>query len=532
MSPCARYGSLKNATEKYWKKLRRNHDDPLPTQREYVRELLPQEMEGKEAPQPCKTLVLLVGHSIEPLLQSVWVYRPQTLLLILNRQYGETLSGWDFAGQICTLLSELPLERQIESSKVLKCVIDEATPAQVFSVLLRKARGRPEVVIDITGAKKSMVAGAFLYAAYAHVPVSYVDFDDAMYNTEYGRPYGCASEIRAFENPYNVFALRNWERVRELYLSYHFREACRLLEEEIKPVMAALSFEPNPDIAVERLAQALRCYDLWDAGDFSASREVSQELQKQGVDFDPPTAVTLLADVWPHVEQGTVPRQAADDLSSEHKALAEGDGTPANSFFCCEAWLVTYAKDELARIRRLIDSNEDYRSAFLRAASLNEVLLKARLAGLWRDGKLQAPAEKSLIPFAKLVNKATAQAMLNLLCEGQTLYMRGDLAASLQPNVSTMAAFWEEYALDLDTLITLRNKTVHTYLSIPRSLADAAWQVAGANLQDYRDDWTTTALPTVIAGVLPWRDLCLLCGADAFLPPNLLRETSYSLSSP
>jgi hypothetical protein len=251
---------------------------------------------------------------------------------------------------------------------------------------------------------------------------------------------------------------------------------------------------------------------------------VSQKLQKQGVDFDPPTAVTLLAGVWPHVEEETAPLQAANDLSGEHKALAEGDGTPADSFFCREAWLVAYAEDEMARIRRLIDFNEDYRSAFLRAASLNEVLLKARLAGLRRDGKLQAPAQKSLIPFAKLVNKATAWAMLHLLCEGQTLHMRGNLAANLRPDVSTMAAFWKGYALDLDTLITLRNKTAHTYLSIPRSLADAAWRVAGANLQDYRDDWTTTALPTVIAGVLPWHDLCLLCGVDAFLPPNLLRE--------
>jgi hypothetical protein len=485
-------------------------------------------MQNKRSPHSCDTLVLLVGYAIEPLLQAVWAYQPETLVLILNRQYGPVLSGWDFASQFQDLLSELPAERQIDRSRIEECVIEKATPVKVFATILEKVRDKPNVVIDITGAKKSMVAGAFLYAAYAHVPVSYVDFDDTTYDTEFNRPYGYSSEIRTFKNPYNIFALRNWERVRSLHLSYHFREARRLLEEEIRPVMAELSFEPDPVIAVDRLIKVLRCYELWDAGDFQAARQASQELQKQGIDFAPPTAVTMLADIWPYVgkkeeEKEIPPQVAAEILSGQHEELAEGDGTPADSFFCREDWLVTYAEDELTRIWRLIDSNEDYRSAFLRAASLNEVLLKARLAGLWRDGKLQAPSNKDLIPFANLVNKATARKMLSLLHRRETLHMWGK-AADLSSDVPAMITFWQPYPLDLETLIELRNKTVHTYLSIPCSLAEAAWQVAGANLRDYQDAWTTIALPTVITTTLPWPELCERCGVDAFLPPNLLRE--------
>jgi hypothetical protein len=129
----ARLNLLKRDTENYWKKLRSNHNDPLPTQQEYVEKLLPREMEEIEAPQACKTLVLLVGHSVEPLLQAVWAYQPQTLVLILNHQYGETCSGWDFAGYICTLFSKFPPERQVSNERILPSVIDEATPVQVFS---------------------------------------------------------------------------------------------------------------------------------------------------------------------------------------------------------------------------------------------------------------------------------------------------------------------------------------------------------------------------------------------------------------
>ncbi len=518
MSTSACSTRLKFDTEKYWKKLKRNHDRPLPTQREYVRDLLPREMAGKEVPQPCDTLVLLVGHSIEPLLQSVWAYQPETLVFILNRQYSKTLSGWDFARQLRKLLSELPEVRQIAEEKILERVVAEATPAQVFTVLLQEVRERADVVIDITGAKKSMVAGAFLYAAYAQVPVSYVDFDDAMYSVEFGRPYGCASEIRAFKNPYNVFALRNWERVRALYSTYHFSEARRLLEEEIKPVMAMLPIEPDPTTAVEQLARALRCYELWDAGDFHAAHKESQELREQGMDFAPPTAVTRLADIWPHADEDTAPEQAAGILLDQHKALAEGNGTPADSFFCREDCVVTYAEDELARIRRLIKFNEDYRSAFLRAASLNEVLLKARLAGLWRDGKLQAP-RSHLVMFESLINYATAKKMLKVL-QGSPSRLQAELIS----DIYEIDTFWERCTLDIEDLIDLRNKTVHTYLSIPRSIAEAAWQVAGANLRDYRDAWATTAVPTVDTRTLPWRELCQRCGADVFLPPNLLRE--------
>ncbi len=517
--------SLQRETEKYWKKLRRNHNDPFPTQCEYVRELLPQEMEGKEAPQPCETLVLLVGHSIEPLLQAVWVYQPKRLVLILNRQYGATLSGKDFAHQIINLLSQLPQERQVNKDQILPRDLIEVTPAQVFALLLQEVREQTNVVIDITGAKKSMVAGAFLYAAYAHVPVSYVDFDDAMYSTEFGRPYGYASEIRVFQNPYSVFALRNWERVRELYLGYHFREARRLLEAEIQPVMEETDyFEDTYLSSAKRLAQVLKCYEFWDSGDFYESRHEVQSLRNRGIDFNPPTAIILLSDVWPHVEHEMPLQGASANLLQQHGTLARGEAGPINSFFCREDWLIVYAEDELARTQRLIDFNEDYRSAFLRTASLNEVLLKARLAGLWHEGRLQPPVGKDLILFEDLVDRVTAMRMLRLLTQRQTLHVSRERGAILSPEVESMAAFWDDHPLALDRLIELRNKTIHTYLPIPRSIAQTARGIAEANLQDYRENWAKRMPPTTVTEALPWSCLCKLSGVDAFLPPNLWRE--------
>jgi len=493
-----------------------------------VRDLLPLEMEGKPAPKPCHTLVLLVGHSIEPLLQSVWAYKPQELLLILNQQYGEETSGGDFAKDLRDLLSLLPEERRVPDERIHQVIV-QAKPTAVFRALVEQVRDREGVVVDITGAKKSMVAGAFLYAAYADVPVSYVDFGDTVYSTRYGRPYGYACHIRLFENPYTAFALRDWERVQRLYNSYHFREARRLLKEEIIPVMQGSLpgsgqpyFGPEHVAATERLVAVLRCYELWDGGDFQAAQREAQAIRNQGLNFKPPTAVEELGDLWPYTSETLGAQDAAKKLLDGHRRLTSGEGDPANSIFCHADWLVVYAEDELARIERLIEYNEDYRSALLRAASLNEVLLKTRLSRLWRDEKLVAPQGQSLLPFDALVERAAAGPMLQVLMGKQRVPLGRGAKVSLAPDVEKLNLFWDGCAIDLQTVIELRNKTVHTYLSVPRSIAEGAADVARRNLDDYREHWAVGSLPDVVVHTLEWRELCELCGADAFLPPNLL----------
>jgi len=523
---------LKEETEAYWEELRSNAENPQLVWRKYVTGLLPQEMEairvaGKSPPEDedrCLTLVLLVGHSIEPLLQSVWAYRPQELLLILNEWYGDE-AGEDFAIGLCDLLSRLPAERQIPKDCIHQEVV-QPTPANVFRALVERVRdrekhvrGREKVVVDITGAKKSMVTGAFLYAAYANVPISYVDFNDKTYNTGYGKPYGYDSHIHLLENPYAVFALRDWERVHQLYNSYHFREAGKLLEEEIIPVMEEPYFKTEHILAAERLVTVLHCYELWDSGDIHAAREQAKSVRSPGIEFNAPTAVGVLGAVWPHAPDKLAAQEAADELLKGCKSLTRGDGVPRNSIFCCDDWLLVYAEDEIERIGRLIDYNEDYRSALLRAASLNEMLLKARLSHLWHDEKLVVPQGQSLFSFDALVERAAAGRMLQVLMGKQRVPLVHGTKVSLAPDVEKLNSFWDGCPIDLETVIELRNKTVHTYLSVPRSVAEGAADVAQRNLDDYREHRAVGPLPDVVVHALEWRELCELCGADAFLPP-------------
>ena len=79
--------AMKRKTEGYWDSLRSNFGNPIPVWREYVENLLPEEMACMEAggrlpKKSCQALVLLVGQSVEPLLQSVWAYRLLSLRVI------------------------------------------------------------------------------------------------------------------------------------------------------------------------------------------------------------------------------------------------------------------------------------------------------------------------------------------------------------------------------------------------------------------------------------------------------------------
>lgn len=501
---------LKRETEAYWDKLRRNYQYRKPVWQEYVQDLLPLEMEERLSPKPCHTLVLLVGHSIEPLLQAVWAYKPQELLLILNRQYGEETSGGDFAKNLRDLLSLLPEERRV-LDKCICQVIVQARPADVFRALVEQVRDREGVVVDITGAKKSMVAGAFLYAAYADVPVSYVDFEDTKYSTKYSRPYGYASYIRSFENPYTAFALRDWERVRRLYHRYRFRDARLLLGGEnndgepgtVLKIMA--KYLPDSKSAVQELATVLRCYELWDVGDYDQAVDLARRIDG----FDPPTVVSVLGGRWFRAEDTKFAGGPPDFY----------DDTPE---------FRAYVYDEMARIGRLIRFNRDYRSAFLRAASLSEMVMLARLVKLVGDDPRKSDLLRSLqerTPSARSVFEVLIKPPGTVFQIGKDIRIKKDAPEIPVTINEAMTHWWKGTHLfngekGWDEFIERRNDLAHKYFSVPLKWAEDALAFVRYNVEDF---WGLHP-GTVNTEAIKWSELCRFTGLEQYLPPNLCVE--------
>lgn len=529
----------------------------------YIRNLLPLEMEcAQQQVEKCDTLALLIGFSEDPLLQTIWKYRPQRIVLVLNSSYcdnrGNEQKGKRRAEEwveyiqlmaqlgFCPQLAVPRFDRPDGERRDIAIAAEEAKPDWIFRELrdrlLSDQRAGKQIVVDITGAKKNMASGAFLFAAYAGAGISYVDFGD--YDPQKRRPLGYTCRIGAQPNPYRILGLRDWERVEKLYEQFAFGSAgievarlSKAMGDGLQEAAGAGTyFSEEQRQAVKRLEQVLVILDKWDNGDYTSAwqhwmtseNDGSASLQSQMPKFPLPHVIEYLGSRrWPFAEG-----KAASVFLKEHIELKRGKATPEDSIFNQPDLLLKYAFDERDKINRLIRYQNDYRSAFLRSAGLDELLLKARVAILWLTDQLQMDGNPN-------VSLKTDKARFDILAESpsaggfrdflhdpdKALQFRvpGGFTVRRKSGVSiVMTSYWQvpNCPIDHQTLVRLRGEAIHTHLSIPISYADAAYRIADCALTDFADNWVALLkkpVPTHQPWHLGWNDLCTHCGLD-FLP--------------
>ena len=577
---------LVQETYEYWDNQAEGYDR---IRKKYIPELLPQELawarsEGVIEDIPCDVLVLLVGHSMEPLLQVICAFSPEKLLLIPSKYYHEATpngrptrtKGRHVAERLESYLPQLeqinPGPDRLPQTVEIHPTSDE--PAAIFHILQQKLpalqkgqTGLKPAVIDITGAKKSMVAGAFLYAAYTGTAISYVDFK--WYEPKKGRPFGFTCQIKPLQDPYDAFRLRDWERVRQLYQSYQFRAARKLLDNsETTPLYPEngliqwMGKEDNPFFSTEQVAAAQKLadivalYELWDNGDFHRAHQALQSIKIDLSGFAAPIAVQKLGHNWPYCNIDATPNldSASETYRKAFEQNIEQDLPLQIPGF------VTYCQDELNKIERLIEYNEDYRSALLRSAGLDESILRAMWVYLWQANQVEVaeetatrngrPTDQDYTSFENATPhiqayKATLQ---KIICSSDRV---GALIPGLinRPGRGTFVkdkriangkkTIYLRRSNEAPFLIKplpkefryLRNKAIHTYLSVPYDIADAAYLSVNKNFLHFRDTWAKEYHPSLMSEIgskadhqaLLWNDLCQICGVD-FLPPPPRKE--------
>ncbi len=513
---------IKNATESYW--ILSQNGEPDIYLKEYVctkkdgldkKSLLEAEVSlarennGITAKQ-CNTLVLLVGFSLEPLLQSVFVHKPTKIVLLLNEE-GYMGEEWQvFAKHLIKAIGHLSVDdfdgRKVqllgEKSQVKTGYPTKGDPASVFKTLVNVLHNEDDVVIDITGGKKSMVTGAFMYAAYAGARISYVDFEE--YNPEKRRPYGFGCKIGELTNPYEKFALHEWELVRTLYKRYQFRDARDLLLGPILGIMENIL--PETMKPIKCLGAFLDYYEKWDFGDFRGAKQASNTL----VSFIQPSAVEELGDTWYEFSDR--------DFCNKPEGFY-GNQIAVNVYVC----------DELERIRRLIEYKQDYRSAFLRASGVCEIIMISRIVRLVtnpteRDNLLDALNE--VTPNASKVFKAMTYPEKSQIDVKKDIYFK-NAPSIIISRPYPMTAWWKDTTMfnadnGWEIFLTKRNELAHKYFSVPREWAENALNFSQANFEDFSGQ--SIGAMNLQTSALNWSDLVQLCGLKNYLPPNLIKE--------
>jgi len=521
---------LKELTKQYW--------DEGWEVKKYIEQLLPKEMDhlkqcNRIPTGTTETLVQLVGFSWEPLLISVCAYKPQKIFLILNRWYNEQEGSarGDTFKEYVSKLKEQGLIDNIPEVLPTPWETVEDAPEGIFKFLkkyiLPPLNEGKRIVIDITGAKKSMVSGAYLFSSYTNCPVSYVDYDE--YSEKHGKPYGYTCKIKELNNPMELFKLREWGRVEQLYEQYAFRGAMEIINEIKEGAKSFLEEEDHKRI--DLLIECLEFYGTWDEGDYRGAWNKYQQLKERIRGITCLTAVEKLGDIWPD----------KNNLKKDIKSI-EGLENIEDSIYLKDVELLTYAYDELEKIKRLTRYSEDYRSALLRAAGLSDFLLKSRVIRLWFNNQfiiemnnnkytredienqqidMLLEIDKELLEYSgatrliKSLRWSCSKGDYVLILDGLEESTRAEGHKS--DDAPELDKFWncvDSAGLNLpDDIFILRNKAIHFCLSVPKEIAEAAIKLAEENLKDFKQKW-------IINGkyeAMSWHDLCDACGIK-FLP--------------
>nr|WP_276662202.1 hypothetical protein [Syntrophomonas wolfei] len=528
----------------------------LDAELEYAKEKLGENFPDKKY----NNLVFLVGYSLEPLFQLIKIYQPKRVFLLLSNEYGKNERGWDRGTHICDLIEKnqaFPSVIEVTNNFCLKNSIDPSNPTGVFQILQMfyqysldqdnnsstsvSAEGNEKepFLIDITGAKKSMVAGAFLFGAFTRTPISYVDFDEP-YDKYRGRPYGFRCKPSLLSNPYSFFKLGDWEQIRKMYKDHFFKTCSQMLESVISALEQTL---PQKEIeGLRGLRMMMDFYDKWDNNLYAdafeyLNKDEFKPLCNNG--FCSPIAVQILGDRWP--KQG-------ENAIEKYNELERGDLYGNNNL------VQVYAEDEFRRINRLIENNRDYRSALLRGAGLNEFLMKARVVRwltiyyeqdlegceIWwdKDRINEQTKKESRSEIRELIIKKATVGFFNALLNGgkakgpknssgkKTLWMQ---FKKEKLEYILGYAKWSEVEnrngvqINSNQLAEFRNKTIHAALPVNESNALSALQLVEMNLDNF-NAWVENSLNKDRQdkeeeqqwGIHTWEKLADICGLPKY----------------
>ena len=539
--------ALKKATERYWQEKPSQKIDCNYIKESYIKNLLPKEIEfikrntsidNNLTSFPIDVLVLSVGNSWEPLLISTCLLNPKMIIPILNKNYGRDEGnsiGLQLEDLFKTLYSENLIIHNItyptKENDLFQTI--EPKPEEVFNFLKDNLLGfindGKRVIIDITGGKKTMASGAYLFSSYTNVAVSYLDYQE--YSDENLKPYGYSCHLRILKNPMKLFKLQEWDKVKNLYEKNLFDSASKLVKEIYENTQDYLKDEKEQ---IMNLISWLNFYNLWDNGHYNSAKNAFEKLNGVSKELCPIAVEKLGNENWPEGE----------NILQKVKEL-EGEQDIESSFYFQNEQFLIYAQDELFKIERIFKYNEDYRSTLLRAIALTELLLKARLIYLWKENKfifrsddeektrdqftarIKTKIDKGILTKSKSIPIVNSLQYYNTRDRWLTINLNGEKFIGYRSQATKeLTPFWEKENKKPNKnyfrqLIDIRNKAIHFCLMIPKKFAEDAIEITKRNFEDFINNFWEKHQPELFVeqsyNAISWEKLCKICGIT-FLP--------------
>jgi CRISPR-associated protein (TIGR02710 family) len=260
-------------------------------------------------------LISLVGFSPQPIILFIKAIRPEKVLFL----YSEESEGMlDIVGQ----------HTELTLSQIEKSMVDSSDVTDVYRGIKRflADKNQGDVFVDITGGKKSMVAGAALAGYILGLSVGYVDYEK--YLPDLRQPEPGTEYASILKNPLSVFGDLEMSKAREFFNQGHFaraREIAENLEARIPDVWPA-----------RELKDLIEVYKAWDELNFASALDaVKNFLTRHEYHADK----RLLECVRKHLEVLTILANLQHPSSSLYLAL---------TFFCVGKRLASRQRYDMA----------------------------------------------------------------------------------------------------------------------------------------------------------------------------------------
>ncbi len=186
-------------------------------------------------------LISLLGFSPQPVILFLKAVKPEKVLFL----YSEDTEP---------LLDTIQKWTGLTLSQVEKKGVDSSDPTGVYQAIkeFTSSRNPKEILLDITGGKKSMVGGAAMAGNFMSIDTGYVDYE--RYLSDLRQPEPGSEYPNILKNPFYVLGDIEMEKAKEAFNHYNFSrclEILNCLEERVEDIWGIRKLKSLAEIYVE-----------------------------------------------------------------------------------------------------------------------------------------------------------------------------------------------------------------------------------------------------------------------------------------
>lgn len=498
-----------------------------------------------------RTLVYVLGDVLEPLFFSICKWQPNKVVLLVNDIYSDGTNGKDRYEQVEEVLKEIN-QIQIPDKVEENAFIEKVKSLDAFKVgnvrdvqfegeinigiklqeIIKEETG--EVIIDITGGKKSMAAQAFLIAAYNNIKISYVDFQPMIYVGE--GIVGISSKVIELDNPYTEYAINEWERIKTCFEEYRFKEA----EELVRDLKKRTEITQLEKDGLKQLGEILRLYGDWDCLNWKPVTEYEIENVREQI---------VIPKAMEHMPQGKRQEISFKDIQKEYEEFRKGKYRGFNPYesriiknkklnqeveyinrILSRQNKIEYYIDNYYRAQRMKRYYNEYKDAIILSHTICEQIINEVYDEI-DELEVQPPKSEIDKNTFKIVSKKRAILFFKEYIEKDKNY-KDEIRVGIKDEkkrekliqlMGEEKSGKDEFFFKLVTLAEIRNNLTHSNIGLTENIVDEALAVTKEFIIrycKYKNDTRyleSNGTELKKATELDWKSVINACGLDKFI---------------